>query len=66
LNFQGEKNPFCEIKVGDGMKVKVSKEEKRKLDYYYSIMCDSSLSIHQRRWAKMMFDLIYEKALRRT
>ena len=48
------------------MKVRVTSSEKRKLDNFYRMMNDDSLSLSQRRVAKMQFDEIYNEASRRT
>jgi hypothetical protein len=48
------------------MKVMVTSSEKRKLDHFYRMMNDESLSLSQRRVAKMRFDAIYNEAATRT
>lgn len=47
------------------MQIKVTLEEKLKLHKYYTIMNDDSLSLSQRRVARLMFDELYYELLKR-
>jgi ABC-type uncharacterized transport system substrate-binding protein len=39
--------------------IKVTSEEKRKLEYYFQIIMNKSLTLSQRRLAQKLFDELY-------
>jgi hypothetical protein len=62
-------NPFNEIKTAEEQvaagKILVSQNVKNDLDHLFNTMNDQSLSLHQRRIAKIKYDSLYKKVSKR-